>query len=209
MSNKTPKDYGLISNKLELDAFSSNEVDSPLDLSAEDFLRFAEADIHNIRESTDKDIINCLSNVKRAIEHRIDLLLYAFGYPNLEEHWNFPKKIDTLKGIGIIAPRILGKINKIRNLLEHEYKLPNRGEVEDAIDIASLFLEYTKNFIYNFVNNFCCYDNEKSVDFTFIDHKQLDVVIIYYNSHEECKFTVTYKDPTYYDWLKIFISVAY
>lgn len=203
---KTPKDYGLISRNLEMDAASQNEVDSPFDLKAEDFLRFAEDDI---KESKDKDIINGLSNAKRAIENRMALLLYAFGYPNLEEHWNFPTKIDTLKDIGIIAPRILSKINKIRNLLEHEYKLPNKGEVEDAIDIATLFLEYTKNFIYNFVDGYECYDKEKHVSFSFVDHKELKITIFSYISHEECKLSVTYKEPTYCDWLKFFISVAY
>ncbi len=89
MAIKTPKDYGLISSNLEMDAAGYNEVNSPFDLKAEDFLRFAEDDI---KESSNKDIINALSNAKRAIENRMDLLLYAFGYPDLEEQWSFPKK---------------------------------------------------------------------------------------------------------------------
>ncbi len=119
------------------------------------------------------------------------------------------EKIDTLKDIGIIAPRILKKINTIRNLLEHRYKLPNKGEVEDAIDIATLFLEYTKNFIYNFVDEYDCYDKEKHVTFSFVDYKKLEITIISYISHEKHKLSVTYKEPIYCDWLKLFISVAY
>lgn len=75
-----------------------------------------------------------------------------------KEKWNFPKKIDFLNSVGIISPRILTKINRRRNLLEHEYKNPNEEEVEDALDIAILFINYTNKYLYralrecNFVN---------------------------------------------------------
>ena len=203
MAMKTPKDYGLVSSNVEMDAAGSTEVDSPFDLKAEDFLSFAEEDV---KGDKDKDIINALSNAKRAIENRMDHLLYAFGYPILEEHWNFPEKIDMLNNLGIIAPRILRKINTIRNLLEHEYKLPNKAEVEDAIDVAILFLESTKKFIYQFVADFTCYDKEHRLNLEFKDHREIKIWII---SPEDEVFSITYKDSTFCDWLRFLIESAY
>ena len=203
MALKTPKDYGLVSSNVQMDALSSTEVDSPFDLKAEDFLSFAEEDV---KGDNDKDIINALSNAKRAIENRMDLLLYAFGCPNLEEQWGFPKKVEMLNDLGIIAPRILRKINTIRNLLEHQYKLPNKGEAEDAIDVAVLFLKSTKNFIYNFVNDFICYDKENHVFLEFIDHSEIKIRIV---SSGEDTFSITYKDMTFRDWLRFLIEAAY
>ena len=203
MTIKTPKDYGLDSSSVEMDAASHTEVDSPFDLKAEDFLSFAKEDV---KGDKDKYIINALSNAKRAIENRMDHLLYAFGYPILEEQWSFPNKVEILNNIGVTAPRILRKINKIRNLLEHKYKLPTREEVEDAIDVAILFLEYTKRFIYDFVNDFRCYDKDNRIDVEFIEHTEMKITVI---SAEEHIFSINFKDPIFCDWVRFLVEAAY
>ena len=92
-----------------------------------------------------------ISNGKRAIENRMDSIFYKFGYFKLSKKWNFPDKIERLNELNIIAPRILIKINKVRNFLEHEYKIPKKEEAEDALDVAILFLESTKIFVRKFV----------------------------------------------------------
>jgi len=204
---KTPKDYGLVSSNVQMDASGSTEVDSPFDLKAEDFLGFAKEDV---KGDNDKDIINALSNAKRAIENRMDILLYAFGYPNLEEQWGFPKKVEMLNDLGIIAPRILRKINTLRNLLEHQYKLPTKGEAEDAIDVAVLFLKSTKNCIYNFVDDFVCYDKENHIFLEFINHSEIKVRIIPWAvPSREITFSITNKDMTFRDWLRFLVELAY
>ena len=48
---------------------------------------------------------------------------------------------------GIASPRILNKVNKSRNLLEHEYRKPKKDQVEDAIDAVTLFTKYTEKFL--------------------------------------------------------------
>jgi hypothetical protein len=45
-----------------------------------------------------------------------------------------------------VAPRILNKIVRLRNMLEHEFHLPKKTEVEDAVDVATLFLEALKPY---------------------------------------------------------------
>lgn len=89
-----------------------------------------------------------MSNVKRAIECRIDELLYGLclHVKSENEKWNFPKKIQVLGDLGIIVPRILKKINRKRNQLEHQYVQPTQEDVEDALDVTNLFIGYTDIF---------------------------------------------------------------
>jgi len=112
------------------------------EICAEDFLTFAK------RDSKGQDLrswVNALGNVKRAIECRVDSLLYNFCLrkKSEKEKWNFPKKVEVIQKVGIVAPRILKKINKKRNELEHRYTKPVKDDVSDAIDVAELFLTAT------------------------------------------------------------------
>ncbi len=124
----------------------SKYIAQPSELTAGDFLKFAEDDL-----SADyaHNLVNALSNTKRAIDCRLDSLLLVFGlFPkSKKEKWNFPQKVECLNKAGIISPRILNKINQQRNLLEHEYKKPNKEQVEDALDVATLFVNYTDKFM--------------------------------------------------------------
>ena len=72
----------------------------------------------------------------------MDQALLSFGYPSTK--WNIPKKIEALQGLGLITPRILTKVSGARNLLEHEYRRPQKNEVEEALDLASLFVTSIK-----------------------------------------------------------------
>lgn len=51
-----------------------------------------------------------------------------------------PKKIERLKALGLLAPSLLRKVVDMRNVLEHEYIAPEIENVEEALDIASLFV---------------------------------------------------------------------
>ncbi|MEW8217997.1 MAG: hypothetical protein AB2770_06545 [Candidatus Thiodiazotropha taylori] len=110
-------------------------------------------------EYADKDLlldgahgnVNALSNAKRAIDCQITNLLSVLG---LSVSGNIHKKIERIKDIGILAPRILKKVNKIRNLLEHEFQAPTEEEAENAVDIAMLFIGATEKVFTNFMYSF-------------------------------------------------------
>jgi hypothetical protein len=118
----------------------------PFDVGAHGFFRYAKSDF---RSRSRHGRVNALSNAKRAIDCQIDSLLFAFGLlgRSRRQHWNFPAKMKTLKDIGVVTPTILRKIVRRRNVLEHEYHSPSNGEVEDALDVAELFIEYTDDFL--------------------------------------------------------------
>lgn len=53
-----------------------------------------------------------------------------------------------LNSTGIIAPRILNKINKSRNMMEHDFYCPNASEVQDFADVILLFISYTDKYLF-------------------------------------------------------------
>jgi hypothetical protein len=134
------------SSYVAITSYEGDQIEIPFKIDPRSFLRFAESDY---RKEYPHHIVNALSNTKRAIECQMDSLLYAFGLFSKaqKERWSFRKKADSLGYLGILAPGILKNINRKRNLLEHEYYLPEKPEVEDALDVAKMFLEYTDKFL--------------------------------------------------------------
>lgn len=95
--------------------------------------------------------INALSNAKRAIDCQLDNICDAFG---LRKQRNFPQKMELIGEIGLVAPRIVRKVIRVRNLLEHEYYDPDDSETEDAVDVATLFLEATARPFRSFMEDY-------------------------------------------------------
>lgn len=126
--------------------WGSEERTKFFEIDAGDFLKFA------MEDSKGEDLrscVNALGNVKRAIECRIDSILYVYCLhkKSEKERWDFPKKIEIIQQLGIVAPNILRKINKKRNELEHRYVKLTKEEVEDGVDVAKLFLAYARRLV--------------------------------------------------------------
>ncbi|MGB9939233.1 hypothetical protein [Methanosarcina sp.] len=127
-----------------ISGFIFETVETDFDITPNEFLNFAK---HDFTAKYDHHLVNSLSNVKRAIDSQLDSLLFGFGLSERAKKWNFPTKIDFLNSIGVVSPGILKKINTKRNLLEHEYRNPTEEEVEDALDVAELFIKYTDKYL--------------------------------------------------------------
>lgn len=115
------------------------------DIDALQFLSFAKQDI---KEGSKKGRTDALSNANRALNCRVDELLTFLNLNSFPlRGWN--EKTQVLKAFGVSTPDILRRlIGKNRNLLEHEYKIPQeQREVEDAIELAELFLEATRPYV--------------------------------------------------------------
>lgn len=137
-------------SKITIDSSTGEYIEVPFELKAKDFLDFATEDL---KGESMRDTVNALGNIKRSIDCLFDSLLFAANFleDSKRDRWTFPEKMTFLGEIGIITPYILKKINSSRNLLEHEFKRPDRKEVEVAYDVAILLhyatVRYTKNFI--------------------------------------------------------------
>lgn len=114
------------------------------DIQPSEFIKYAEFDI---QQDSTHGLVNALSNAKRAIDCQVDTVLGCFG---LLSRRNFPQKMKILNSMGMVTPRIVNKVVKARNYLEHEFKKPERGQVEDAVGIATLFCVSLDKALRNF-----------------------------------------------------------
>ena len=150
------------------------------DVMPEEYLQFAKPDI----DSKDKKSkINAISNVKRAIDCQVDVLLKICGYykKSKKEKWYFPKKNDFLKKVGIISPNILRNVNVLRNKMEHEFKEPCQEAIENAIDVAELFLSATDNFRKDIDG--CSFDLSINDRYKILKIPELDIYLKYDAEH--------------------------
>jgi hypothetical protein len=126
--------------------YSWGWIKEPLRIKPRDYLDFAQQD----RSDGDsaRHLINSVSNSKRALHLRMENLYEGFGGIAVAgKAWNFPILIDFLRKCGIVSPRILDRINRLRNAVEHEYYTPTLDEVETFLDVTELFLAATDALI--------------------------------------------------------------
>jgi len=203
--------YLSISNEGTIfDGFTFGDVETGFDIKPKDYLKFAESDLTT---QYDHHLVNSLSNTKRAIDSQLDSLLIGFGLSKRakREKWAFPKKIEFLNSIGIISPRILKKINKRRNLLEHEYKNPNEEEVEDALDVASLFVAYTDRYLFRALEDFKIIDEKGDITLA-LDWENCKINFIFKNFVND-KFSgyiteeLTADHEVYDEYLKFYLKL--
>lgn len=110
------------------------------------FLRFARSDI---KRKYRRNRTNALSNAKRALHYQVDFLGKVLGIKKLpkKHRKDFPTKLTFLSRCGVITPKILNKLNKLRNIMEHEYLIPDFDETSDFIDVVELFVSATENLL--------------------------------------------------------------
>lgn len=132
----------IVRDEIQLFPSWSFRKNSLFELSSSNFLEYANDDLAN---KDIKSTINSLSNIKRALHCQLDGILKVFGLNNIVS--NFPSKISLLEDVGIINATILSKINTNRNLLEHEYIIPDKEKVEDFLSAVKLFIYATNKFI--------------------------------------------------------------
>ncbi|MDQ0418848.1 hypothetical protein J2Z48_003053 [Croceifilum oryzae] len=185
----------------------------PFQIEPAEFLSDAEVDLTS---DVNHRLINALANSKRAFNCQIDSLLIAFGLFNLakRKRYHTPQKYQLLGSAGVVTPRILLKLNKMRNLMEHEYIKPNQEQVEDFIDIVLLFLASTNQYIYKFPNSMQLGYDLDSSDFLNIDYdfraSSFSIRIIYGDKSptEDCKILLDEDNNLYLELLKAWIKFS-
>ncbi|MBR8276916.1 hypothetical protein KDX15_24065 [Burkholderia cenocepacia] len=114
-------------------------------VSARQYLRFAELDIEE--GDTPRHLVNGITNAKRALHLRMEDICNGFGFDKLGGSRSFPSMVKFISSLGITAPRLLVRLNKLRNEVEHDYVLPARQDVETFLDVASLFVAATDRWV--------------------------------------------------------------
>lgn len=129
---------------------SWDKIEYQVDTSPRLYLDFAIKDLE--LEKSGRTLVNSLSNAKRALHLQVETLAKAFGFDliNSKKWPNFHDYLAYCEKCGVVTPRILKKLNKVRNAVEHEYYIPDDSETEDFVDVVELFLAATDRFIYQF-----------------------------------------------------------
>lgn len=90
---------------------------------------------------------NAFSNCKKAIHLRIDLILNQYGLLTLNSKCDFPTKLEIIESVGLLPTLMLKNINDERNLIEHDYKIPDEKRVKEVIDVAELLYLATDSLL--------------------------------------------------------------
>jgi hypothetical protein len=141
-------EMNLDSSRLHVHSSVIESLGYDFEIQTADFIKFAELDL---QQNSAHGLVNALSNAKRAIDCQVDTVLGCFG---LLSRRNLPQKIELLRNMGMVTPRIVTKVVKARNYLEHEFTMPKRELVEDAVDIATLFTTLLSRALRNFNSGF-------------------------------------------------------
>lgn len=123
-------------NRMSMGMGSDYTFYCEFDISPDEFIGFAKMDVV---QGDKHGLVNAMSNAKRSIECQADVTLDSLVGVKFKRR-NLPHKLQLLQEMGVVAPGILKRVNNLRNLLEHEYELPEKAKVEDAVDIAELFV---------------------------------------------------------------------
>lgn len=116
-------------------------------LSAEELLVFAE---NAITSGTKEGLVNAISNLKRALDCEMDMFLECINLKSISDKKNlkFEKKTQFLADIGLFPIQSINKLNKMRNKLEHEYRMPEISDLQtyyelvwSIVKIVELYLE--------------------------------------------------------------------
>jgi hypothetical protein len=111
------------------------------DISAVKYLRYAEADYN---DDSERGLINALGNAKRALHLIVDYTLHAYGLLSHVKRGSFPQKLQMLDHADLLPISILRQLNLERNLMEHEYGVPPKQRVAEAIDVTKILLLATR-----------------------------------------------------------------
>ncbi len=137
-------------------------IESSQEIDPRGYLQFSQTDLEASNDA--RSNINALTNAKRALHYQVELLVNAFGIKSLpkKERQHFPEKLEFCKKCSLTTPQILRRMNSMRNLVEHEYIVPERAEAEDFVDVVDLFISATDPFLNMFPSELEWFSCEKT-----------------------------------------------
>lgn len=146
------------------------------EISPIDFLQYAKEDLKDDPDD-ERNMINSLSNSKRAIDCQIDEMFMRIGVnytklpKSLETYTNLfvfktdlAYKLRVVSALNLAPVNLLSKYRNLRNKLEHFYKLPSTENVHDAIDIADLFIRCIEGKLDKLDTEFYITDKKNQID---------------------------------------------
>lgn len=194
-------------------AFSTSwdKISYPVETTPHLYLDFSIEDLESCLDPTNSRIrVNALSNAKRAMHLQVETIAKAFGYTHKKKgHSNFHTYLEYCQKCGIVTPRILKKLNSVRNAVEHEYYIPTESETKDFIDVTELFLAATDRFINQFPIELewlpGIADNSVKFDIDYVNLKPNtgQLILVCMNAGEDESLELDPSMDEFFIWLKV------
>ncbi|WP_203364700.1 hypothetical protein [Bacillus sp. REN10] len=109
------------------------------DLFPNDYLLFAEEELDLLVKNPEniRLKINCVLHLKRALNCQIDIFYNVFGFTKFlkKKNLGMDSKLHYLDELGLVKSRVMSRFNKIRNKVEHNYKIPSIADIEVYFDL--------------------------------------------------------------------------
>lgn len=135
------------------------------DLYPLDYIKYAEEEINLYKlEKSDRNLINCILHLKRALDCQMDLFLHVFNLYKIFKSKNLGinSKLKFLKDVGILNSRVIDRFTLLRNKIEHFYQIPKIDDLEVYFDLISSLISNIELSIYAmFSHSEVIFKNEK------------------------------------------------
>ncbi|ELE6600844.1 TPA: hypothetical protein ACVO0O_004554 [Vibrio alginolyticus] len=97
---------------------------------------------------------DCIANLKRAINHRLQAIERIYKISKLPLDISSKRVLDRYEYLGLIRPMVLNELIKVRNVIEHQDQTPPKKEMcIYYIDIVWYFLKSTDSLVDNIVES--------------------------------------------------------
>jgi len=101
-----------------------------------------------IEAPSDLDRIDCISSLKRAVNHRIKSITDAYAFSELPSVHGRKKTLEKLQEYGLVRPAIIQDLFDVRNIIEHnDADPPDLKKCEHYVDIVWYFLKSTDDIL--------------------------------------------------------------
>jgi len=118
----------------------------PFEMTPNDYLGYAEKDLN---DGDTRAAVTAVSNVRLALESRIDELLINWGYHKFakKQDYNFDKKLKLLSSLGLMAPLALKQVLNYKHDSEVDYHQVSLDTALAYFTAVSMFVSYTDRIL--------------------------------------------------------------
>ncbi len=207
---------------------SAEMLEYEFQITPKTFLNFSKQDF---KTKDQRGNTNALTNAKRAIDCQTDKILRCFGFPidkpfppatnkyiqainpDLSKT-DIQYKLKLLQVLDLAPASIIANTRTIRNKLEHYYESFSDNDVENAIQLADLFINATDSklkMVWSYRiedTNSTDKKNDSCIDVSF-DEKEFTIKVRGFKNGAHTKIDYTLKDIEFYPLLKLTYSFHY
>jgi hypothetical protein len=103
---------------------------------------------------TQLDRVDCISSLKRAINHRLKAIHSTYAFDQLPTDRPKKETFEKLQDYGLVRPAILKELLDVRNLIEHnDAPPPDLAKCKFYVDMVWYFLKSTDQLVEEMVDS--------------------------------------------------------